>query len=408
MSALADPSLPSRSASDGGSPGGNRAVFRAKTVFILGAGASCHYGYPTGEELVRLVIAKAKTALIHCKTALEPGSGGLVHRPRIVKRASPERVSTTDMENEWRSAATEFGELIDRLTAAHPLVIDYFLDHNQDLEAVGKFCIAWAIMEAEAIYRRDHRAGMEINYDNDWYRFIIHKLTTGCSYIAEFQQNQVSFITFNYDVSLDYELCRGLSALKRFSQNNTIQTFLGGNRITHVYGRIRQDPFSVPPQFDLQAFGGMVGASRPNQQWVQSVELMDRIYEASLGLNIISPGKAAAITEEIQAARLNISQAKCVYVLGYGFDRANSELLDLPNHLHLARSGKKVMFTNYNNSGVVNKNAARLFDISANELLPEGGRIVGMGAGGCEKSVKNVYNALAFDFDSPEDEVRAG
>jgi hypothetical protein len=77
-------------------------MFKAKTVFIIGAGASCHYGYPTGEELVRRIISKAKTALIHCKTAVEPETGGLVYRPCIVRRNSPDRVSTTDMQNELR------------------------------------------------------------------------------------------------------------------------------------------------------------------------------------------------------------------------------------------------------------------------------------------------------------------
>jgi hypothetical protein len=280
------------------------------------------------------------------------------------------------------------------------LVIDYFLDHNQDLEVVGKFCIAWAILEAEAVYRQKHRGGMEINYENHWYRFLIHKLTTGCPDIPTFLQNRVSFITFNYDVSLEYELCRGLSALKRFSQKNTIQTFLGGNRITHVYGRIRRDPFLAPPQLDLQALAGPVGAQKPDLQWQQSVDLMDRIYEASSGLNIISPGKAAAVTNDILAARRNISEARCVYILGYGFDRANSELLELPEHLRLAGSQKKVMFTDYKDGGVVNKNAARLFGISPNELLQPGGHIVPSGAGWCEKSIKNVYDALAVDFDS--------
>jgi hypothetical protein len=31
-------------------------MFRVPTVFILGAGASWHYGYPTGEDLVKMVI----------------------------------------------------------------------------------------------------------------------------------------------------------------------------------------------------------------------------------------------------------------------------------------------------------------------------------------------------------------
>jgi hypothetical protein len=37
-------------------------MFDAKTVFIIGAGASWHYGYPTGEQLVSQVIQKAKIA----------------------------------------------------------------------------------------------------------------------------------------------------------------------------------------------------------------------------------------------------------------------------------------------------------------------------------------------------------
>src|SRR6202022_1873931 len=35
-------------------------MFRTPTVFILGAGASWHYGYPTGEELVKKVSETAK------------------------------------------------------------------------------------------------------------------------------------------------------------------------------------------------------------------------------------------------------------------------------------------------------------------------------------------------------------
>ena len=34
-------------------------MFKRKTVFILGAGASWHYGHPTGEDLVRKVIGAA-------------------------------------------------------------------------------------------------------------------------------------------------------------------------------------------------------------------------------------------------------------------------------------------------------------------------------------------------------------
>jgi hypothetical protein len=49
-------------------------MFTNKTVFILGAGASWHYGYPTGEELVKQVIKRCELAenssTARCKTSI--------------------------------------------------------------------------------------------------------------------------------------------------------------------------------------------------------------------------------------------------------------------------------------------------------------------------------------------------
>ncbi len=36
-----------------------QSMFEKKTVFIIGAGASWHYGYPTGAELVESIIESA-------------------------------------------------------------------------------------------------------------------------------------------------------------------------------------------------------------------------------------------------------------------------------------------------------------------------------------------------------------
>jgi hypothetical protein len=106
-------------------------------------------------------------------------------------------------------------------------------------------------------------------------------------------------------------------------------------------------------------------------------------------------------------ARKAISEAECVYILGYGFDQLNSELLKLPEYLNMDRRDKKVMFTNYNNSGVINKSAAQVFGLPPNDLLPDGGRLIPRRNSLCEKSVKDVYGALALDFDSPEERPRA-
>src|SRR5580704_15486860 len=98
-----------------------------KTVFILGAGASWHYGYPTGEELVKKVIAKARIAADHFTTVLTSPANGIPFRPNYIKRNSPDPVpdGLTGMRAEWENAVNECNDIISRLTTVDPLVIDY-------------------------------------------------------------------------------------------------------------------------------------------------------------------------------------------------------------------------------------------------------------------------------------------
>jgi hypothetical protein len=98
-----------------------------------------------------------------------------------------------------------------------------------------------------------------------------------------------------------------------------------------------------------------------------------------------------------------IAEAGCIYIFGYGFDQVNNKWLNLSELLNVSRNSKTVMFTNYNNSGIINKISAHLFALHPNELLPEGGRIIPNRNSVAEKSVRDVYEALALDFDSPEE-----
>lgn len=197
-------------------------MFLNKTVFILGAGASWHYGYPTGEELVRKVLDKARAAAKYVygqwSSDIETES---VPAPKYVLRnyqSSSQSGGLTQFRKEWDCCLQECNDIINRLLAVDPLVIDYFLGHNPHLGDIGKFLIAWVLLECEAVYREDRlndnrrgnflKQGGEVpNYKNDnWYRFIIHKLVSGCEDADSLFKNQVTFVTFNYDVSLELEL----------------------------------------------------------------------------------------------------------------------------------------------------------------------------------------------------------
>jgi hypothetical protein len=404
-------------------------MFKAKTVVVLGAGASWHYGYPTGEELVKLVINKARTARDYFSSYSSNSGAPLVNRPCIVSGNDP-AIANDDhsgLLKQWTTAINKCQDLIERLVATDPLVIDYFIDENRHLEDIAKLCVAWVILEREFVslhyggnenrreIARDPWRPAPLENDN-WYRFLLHKLTAGCPNGEALLSNKVTFVTFNYDVSLEIALYRGLGHLAKFSPY--AEKFIcEDERIIHVYGRLRKDPPWQLIDINWEAFGSVSVAgpgkaqTSPPKFWSDVSALLDHAYEASQGLQTIAPEKAVSeggpVPDHIEKARKAIAQAECVYILGYGFDPLNSKLLNLHIQEYL-QANKTIMFTNYKNSGIINKNVARLLRLPPNELLPEGGRYIPNGSMLCEKSVKDVYGALALDFDSPEERPRSG
>jgi hypothetical protein len=409
-----------------------------KTVFILGAGASWHFGYPTGEELVKKVIAKARLAANHFATVLNSPANRIPLRPQYITRNSPAPVPAnglTGIKAEWQTAIDECNDLVSRLTTVDPLVIGYFLGQNPHLGDIGKFCIAWILLECEAVFlkyginnnrrelllRTSDRADREkassiqhLRYYNDnWYRFLIHKLVTGCPDADSLLDNKVTFVTFNYDVSLEFQLFQGLSAIAQFAEGNIIRQFFEGSWFIHIYGKMREDATAPPPSFDLDLLGGMtLGAPKaqpgPAQLWNAANALFDTVYEASKGIRTIAPLEKT-VEPAVECARQAIADASCVYILGYGFDENNRSLLELPDSLSLTKSHKTVMFTNFGDHNLVNKKASRLFFKSPERLLSDKPAILGTPSGvdgfRCEKSTRNVYDALAVDFDSPEEHL---
>jgi hypothetical protein len=124
-------------------------MFDRRTVFILGAGASWHYGYPTGEGLVKKVIEKAKIAEFFFNNFASPNMPGFVRA-----RCGTSRPSNADIRDAWKQATKECRDLGNLLTQLNPLVIDFFLGHFESLRGVGRFMIAWALQDCERGLRK--------------------------------------------------------------------------------------------------------------------------------------------------------------------------------------------------------------------------------------------------------------
>jgi hypothetical protein len=207
-----------------------------------------------------------------------------------------------------------------------------------------------------------------------------------------------------------------LRALDIFDEGD-VARFLGGNRILHVYGRLRTtsvvDGFApldlTPVEASLQANAKYAG----DPDILEKRKLfLDQVYEASQGLRTIDPDDKALDEHVLNAAREAIGEATCVYILGYGFDRLNSERLGLRESLRLdkASSHCSVLFTNLGDSNRINKLASTLFFGRPDQLLAMERPYIGdlQGRFYCEKSTRNVYDALALDFDALEERFTAG
>jgi hypothetical protein len=316
------------------------------TVFILGAGASWHYGYPTGEELVKRVIEKAKCASTYFQ-----------HSTTTANEQQPlflEGTLDPSLEMRWQAALDQCNALRAGLEQVKPLVIDYYLGWNPRLQSIGRLLITWVILECEQNYLKlggninqknkllnsplgpERVAALDCDvtrYNDDWCRFVIHKLVINSEASSDLLKNDVSFVTFNYDVSLELALHRGLRHIELF-QEADVSKFLGGDRILHIYGKVRD----VPPiethalNYPHSAPANPPEAELPSYQSEAKV-FYDTIYNASKGLRVIDPKDKETNRQVIEAAREVIERAKCVYILGYGFDENNSARLNLPRSL---------------------------------------------------------------------------
>lgn len=145
------------------------------TVFILGAGASCPYGFPSGRKLVFDI----------CKILSSPGTYQFNIITSFVKDT------------------TELNVFVKELLGSH-LSIDAFLEEHPNFAEIGKVSIALALIPFEQYSSLIRKENIE------WYEHLCHQMGPSREKFLLNAKN-LSFITFNYDRSLDFYLYNTLT-----------------------------------------------------------------------------------------------------------------------------------------------------------------------------------------------------
>jgi hypothetical protein len=167
-------------------------MFITPTVFILGAGASMPYGFPSGQKLVEHAIDWATN----------------LKDPRYPKDYS--RIFAQELALSGRSS------------------VDAFIEHRTEFMDIGKASIATHLLNYENANRNSN--------NRDWYEWLLDRMTAGVPF-DNLKQNKLTFITFNYDRSLERRLHAALSATYGKSSTEVAEV-LKHFQFVHVHGQL--------------------------------------------------------------------------------------------------------------------------------------------------------------------------
>jgi len=122
-------------------------MINEETLFILEAGASCPYGYPTGKELRRII---CKEFPINYKNLLD-------------RKAYPNQDIIDD--DDKIQIAQKFVDIFFKSSTPS---IDLFLARNPNFLNIGRMAIALSIWESE----KKSRFREDVDQNQDWYSYI--------------------------------------------------------------------------------------------------------------------------------------------------------------------------------------------------------------------------------------------
>ena len=247
-----------------------------RTVFVLGAGASDPFGFPTGIKLSKAVVAGLKPGLqmwISLQTHLGFSDEQLV---------------------EFREAFFYSGKNS----------VDAFLEHRPEHIKIGKAATA------EFLIRYESSENL-FGYDENWYRYLYGKMNAP---IKEFGNNTIAFVTFNYDRSLEHFLFTTLKNTYGVSDEVCAEV-LTNIPIIHLHGRLGYLPWQE---------GGKIRRFTPELNAETLQTCIDNI-------KIIHEATGVGSDKEFLVAKNLLHQAERIYFMGFGYDPTNVARLNIRN-----------------------------------------------------------------------------
>lgn len=293
-------------------------AIKDKTLIILGAGSSFPYGFPIGSDLIRHVSSSYISAL----------EGGREHL----------LFSNSEDIQKIRDEAINLSDLI---AYFKPTSIDSFLMHHGSeypyiIEPAKKLILHTILLQERVSYIQNPPEG--------WYNLLYEAIFYGTT-AKELIEGELPFkvVTFNYDVSLEYYLFTRIMKSGAFSESEKF-AILGklSSSIHHVYGQVRrykwQGGEADNHEYDL--------TPPPGSKQDKTKIVWKRIHQDYNNIHLISEERCQNLPDEYYDF---LKEVKRIYLLGYGFDQTNNELLfrDILANRRNAHKPFGIIYTNY-------------------------------------------------------------
>ena len=306
-------------------------MFRAKTLLVIGAGASVEVGLPVGADLLKTIVDLTHITFEHYRQ--KTGDPLVLDALKIILDEGNEVTKI----NEHIRAGWQLG-----VSAKQALSIDNVIDALEDpkIELIGKLGIARAILKAEAAspsFRHEPGPRPELDpskFENTWYGFLTKVLTEGVKR-SEVQNifSNVEIINFNYDRCLEHYLPWSIASYYGIDQDEIKNA---------MQGLVVHRPYGVTGRLPWQAgTGPSVGFGECRAKNLADVAQQIRTFTEQ-----VEEGTA------LEGLRASVSGADRIIFLGFAFHRQNVELISQKVQAHteivatafgISRSDKSVI-----------------------------------------------------------------
>jgi hypothetical protein len=281
-------------------------MFRSKTLFVVGAGASNEASLPNSKELARKIADKLD---IQVEQGYKQISGSYLI-PDAIRRPIPPHNNYRDI-NSYLDAAWAIRDAMPQA-----LSIDNYLDaHSSDekIELCGKLAIVECILEAERqsrlFFKLPEASGIDMSGLNEtWYANFFQLLTENVRKedVGKVFEN-VSFIVFNYDRCIEHFLVYATANYYRITIENA-QQLVSKLTLLHPYGVVGRLPWQEPLGI---SFGAQINGAKLLEASAQLKTFSQRIEDESA----------------LSKMRKLVEEAQSIVFLGFAFHEPNMELI---------------------------------------------------------------------------------